>query len=98
MALGDGSVDGGLGTGENARTMKPLGVDVGKRKGKLSGSLIAIVILASVIASVISIGAAWLLLLKCRKRSSHLPPTQHVPPPSRKPSGKLCIRFSFISE
>lgn len=86
VAPGDVNVDGGLENGENARKMKPLGVDVGKRKEKLSGGIIAIVVLACVIALVISIGAAWLLLLKCRNRSSQPPPTPTQPPSGTGPS------------
>ena len=90
MAPGE-SVDGGtLANAENARRMKPLAVDVGKREEKLSGSRIVIVILSSVMASVTIIGVAWLLLLKCRNRSGQLPLTSQQPVlPSAKPSGRF---------
>ena len=95
VASGESVDDGTLANQENARRMKPLGVDVGKRKEKLSGSLIAIIVLSSVMAIVITVGAAWLLLLKCRNRSSQPPPTLQPPLPLAKPSGSLDNGFSY---
>lgn len=85
------SIDGGaIAGGENTRTLKPIGVNVRKRKANLRGSIIAVIILSSVIALAICAGALWLVLLKCRKRSIQPPPTsQQQLPPSAKPSGRF---------
>ncbi|XP_072999893.1 receptor-like serine/threonine-protein kinase ALE2 isoform X2 [Typha latifolia] len=64
--------DGPFGNNNNARTMKPLGVDVGRLKRKVSGSLIAIIVLSSTIAFILCTGVALLLLLK-RRNNIDLP-------------------------
>lgn len=51
----------------NGSMMKPLGVDVSKKKNEGSnGRMIVIIVLSSVTAFVLFIGLAWLCLLKCR--------------------------------
>ncbi|KAG4399233.1 hypothetical protein AAZX31_08G191000 [Glycine max] len=51
----------------NGTIMKPLGVDVPKKKKEgNNGRMIVIIVLSSVTASVVFIGLAWLCLLKCR--------------------------------
>lgn len=51
----------------NGRTIKPLGVDVSRRKKDgLGGRMIAVIVLSSVTAFVICMGFVLLLLLKCR--------------------------------
>ncbi|XP_042480821.1 receptor-like serine/threonine-protein kinase ALE2 isoform X2 [Macadamia integrifolia] len=86
-----GTVDAGPYSGgdNNGRAIKPLGVDVRRRrKGGLGGSMIAIIVLSSSIFMVLCIGAAWLLLLKSRDHTSQLtsiPPT--LVPSLAKPSG-----------
>lgn len=70
VAPGYVSVDGGSLTNGNARAIKPIGVNVKKKKGKISGALIAIIILSSIIALVIIVGTAWILLLRCRNSYS----------------------------
>ncbi|XP_008782532.2 receptor-like serine/threonine-protein kinase ALE2 isoform X2 [Phoenix dactylifera] len=50
----------------NARTIKPLGVDVRKQNKKLSGRIVAVIVLSSFIALILCVGAAWLLLVKRR--------------------------------
>ncbi|RDX73546.1 Receptor-like serine/threonine-protein kinase ALE2, partial [Mucuna pruriens] len=50
----------------NGSMMKPLGVDVSKKKNEGSnGRMIVIIVLSSVTAFVLFIGLAWLCLLKC---------------------------------
>lgn len=56
----------------NARTIKPIGVDVRKQKEKLSGSIVAVIVLSSFIAMILCVGAAWLLLSK-RRDHTRLP-------------------------
>ncbi|XP_043718942.1 receptor-like serine/threonine-protein kinase ALE2 isoform X2 [Telopea speciosissima] len=64
------------GRDNNGRTIKPLGVDVRRRRKEgLGGSTIAIIVISSFIVMVLCIVAAWLLLLKCYDHSSQLAPT-----------------------
>ncbi|KAG2728808.1 hypothetical protein I3843_01G216700 [Carya illinoinensis] len=50
----------------NGRIIKPLGVDVPRRKKDgLGGSMIIVILLSSCTAFIICIGVAWLLILKC---------------------------------
>ncbi|KAF5194976.1 Receptor-like serine/threonine-protein kinase ALE2 [Thalictrum thalictroides] len=59
-------------SGNNARNIHPLGVDVRRKQDRgLSGSIIAIIIFSSFAALVLCIGAAWLFLLK-RGNHTHL--------------------------
>ncbi|KAK7294343.1 hypothetical protein RJT34_17232 [Clitoria ternatea] len=64
------SIDGGPNPGHdnNGAMMKPLGVDVSKkRKEGSNGRMIVIIVISSVTALVlVFIGLAWLCLLKCR--------------------------------
>ncbi|KAK2983808.1 hypothetical protein RJ640_008484, partial [Escallonia rubra] len=54
------------GNDNDGRNIKPLGVDVPKRrKDGAGGSMIAVIVLSSVTALVVFIGVLWLLLLKC---------------------------------
>ncbi|KAJ4950562.1 hypothetical protein NE237_027394 [Protea cynaroides] len=77
------------GRDNNGRSIKPLGVDVRRRRKEgLGGSMIAIIALSSFVVMVLCIGAAWLLLLKCRSDSNQLAknlPT--VVPSLARPSG-----------
>ncbi|URE20256.1 STYKc [Musa troglodytarum] len=61
--------DGTFGNSNNARTIKPLGVDVRKQKEKTGGNLIAVIVLSSFVALTLCLGAAWFLLLKTRCHS-----------------------------
>ncbi|KAJ8470955.1 hypothetical protein OPV22_025298 [Ensete ventricosum] len=61
--------DGTFGNSNDARTIKPLGVDVRKQKEKTSGNLIAVIVLSSFVALTLCVGAAWFLLLKKRCHS-----------------------------
>lgn len=78
MAPANINADGSLANTNNARAIKPLGVDIRKPKENISKSLIAIIVLSSVIALILCVGAAWFLLLKCRK---HAQPTSQPPQP-----------------
>ncbi|QCE02256.1 serine/threonine-protein kinase PBS1 [Vigna unguiculata] len=54
------------GHGNNGMMMKPLGVDVPKKKKEGSnGRMIVIIVLSSVTAFVVFIGLAWICALKC---------------------------------
>ncbi|KAH7681969.1 Non-specific serine/threonine protein kinase protein [Dioscorea alata] len=78
MAPANINADGSLANTNNARAIKPLGVDIRKPKENISKSLIAIIVLSSVIALILCVGAAWFLLLKCR---NHAQPTSQPPQP-----------------
>ncbi|OMO67290.1 hypothetical protein CCACVL1_20632 [Corchorus capsularis] len=87
-----GLIDGGPypGNGNNARAIKPLGVDVhGKRhRSVLSGGVIAIIVLSVLVALVLCSAIAWALLYKCRGQASQQAPTpQPLLPSLAKPSG-----------
>ncbi|XP_020227217.1 receptor-like serine/threonine-protein kinase ALE2 isoform X2 [Cajanus cajan] len=63
------SIDDGPNPGHdnNGMMLKPLGVDVSKKKKEGSnGRIILIIVLSSITALVLFIGLAWLCLLKCR--------------------------------
>jgi len=54
------------GHGNNGMMMKPLGVDVPKKKKEGSnGRMVVIIVLSSVTAFVVFIGLAWICALKC---------------------------------
>ncbi|KAK7255593.1 hypothetical protein RIF29_29006 [Crotalaria pallida] len=54
------------GQDNNSAMMKPLGVDVSRKKKEGSGGrMIVIIVLSSITAFVLFIGLAWLFLLKC---------------------------------
>lgn len=63
-------VDGGPYSGDNnARTVKPVGVDVTsgrQKKERLSGGVIAVIVLSLSVAVILVITAAWVLLFKNR--------------------------------
>ncbi|XP_050380220.1 receptor-like serine/threonine-protein kinase ALE2 isoform X2 [Argentina anserina] len=83
------SIDDGPYTGQdnNGRIIKPIGVDVPrKRNNGIKGSLIAVIVLSSFTAVLLCVGFAWLLLLKCRSHS-HEP--QHIPQASTSSPTKL---------
>ncbi|XP_020702201.1 receptor-like serine/threonine-protein kinase ALE2 isoform X1 [Dendrobium catenatum] len=66
------NVEGGAyGNANNARGIRPLGVDVRKQNGKRKprGSLITVIVLSSVISLVLIVGAAWFLFLRHREHS-----------------------------
>ncbi|KAJ1420307.1 Serine-threonine/tyrosine-protein kinase, catalytic domain [Sesbania bispinosa] len=69
---GASSIDDGPNPGHdnNGTIMKPLGVDVSKKKNEgTNGRMIFIIVLSSITAFVIFIGLAWLCLLKCSSRA-----------------------------
>lgn len=77
--------------------MKPLGVDVPRRKKHgLEGSMVTVIVLSSVTAFVICIGVAWILVLKCRgliHLAEDIPHSLISPFP--KPSGDtFVVKFS----
>ncbi|PKA56460.1 Receptor-like serine/threonine-protein kinase ALE2 [Apostasia shenzhenica] len=84
-----GDADGReYGSGNNARAIRPLAVDVRKQKRKLRGSIIAIIVLSSVIAFILVVGAAWLLFSKQREHSNLPEPSSHsLQAPLAKPLG-----------
>ncbi|KAF3439608.1 hypothetical protein FNV43_RR17886 [Rhamnella rubrinervis] len=87
-----GIIDDGpySGTDGNARTIKPLGADVGKRRHKdgLSVGIVVIIVLSASLAVVLFSAAAWVSLFKRRGRVCQPAPTSQVSPPSlTKPSG-----------
>ncbi|KAK8551292.1 hypothetical protein V6N12_039940 [Hibiscus sabdariffa] len=85
------AVDDGPYTGRNyhGQAIKPLGVDVPKRKREgLTRSMIAVIILSSFSAFVVCLGIIWLVLWKygaCIKEPELIRQTTTVSPP--KPSG-----------
>ena len=74
----------------NGMIMKPLGVDVPKKKKEgNNGRMIVIIVLSSVTAFVVFIGLAWLCLLKCRSYvHEHEPVPDGFISPSSKQSSK----------
>lgn len=90
--------DGGPYSGDNnARTVKPVGVDVTSgrlKKGRLSGGVIAVIVLSLSVAVILVVTAAWVLLFKNRDGFSVCGHGQNptlVPPLSREsgPGGSL---------
>ncbi|XWS26694.1 hypothetical protein CRYUN_Cryun26dG0052200 [Craigia yunnanensis] len=80
------------GNDNNARAIKPLGVDVhGKRhKYLLSGGVIAIIVLSMLVVVVLCSAIAWVLLFKRRDHTSQQAATPHHPLTSlAKPSGSV---------
>ncbi|XP_008242345.1 PREDICTED: uncharacterized protein LOC103340685 isoform X1 [Prunus mume] len=78
------------GNNNNGRTVKPLGVDVHKRRNKngLSGGIIAIIALSTFAAVALCSAAAWVFLFKHGDRASEPTPTpQALLPSVGKPSG-----------
>ncbi|KAJ8766914.1 hypothetical protein K2173_011732 [Erythroxylum novogranatense] len=78
------------GIDNNARTFKPLGVDVRKmhHKDRLGGGMIAVIVLSAFVALVLCCTVAWVLLFKHNEHDS--PPAQTLQPLSSavpKPSG-----------
>lgn len=74
----------------DARTVKPIGVDVQNRqhKDRLSGGMIAIVALSTTVAVVLCVATAWILLFKRNDGLCQPKPTPHVSLSSlNKPSG-----------
>ncbi|GMI89425.1 hypothetical protein like AT5G56890 [Hibiscus trionum] len=87
-----GMIDGGPypGNDNNARAIKPLGVDVhGKQqKNVLSGGVIAIIVLSILVVVVLCSAFAWVLLFKHRDQASQRATTpQHPLTSHAKPSG-----------
>jgi hypothetical protein len=81
------------GDDNNARTIKPLGVDVHrKHKNGLGRGVIAIIALSGVVALVLFSAVAWALLFRHRDRASQSETVlQPLPPSVVKPSGNTCI-------
>ncbi|KAF5743055.1 Serine/threonine-protein kinase PBS1 isoform 1 [Tripterygium wilfordii] len=67
-------IDGGpySANGNNARAIKPLGVDVrnGQHKDDLSGGIVAVIVLSVLVAVVLCGAVAWVLLFKHRDSAS----------------------------
>ncbi|KAG8657041.1 hypothetical protein MANES_03G034100v8 [Manihot esculenta] len=78
------------GNDNNARAIKPLGVDVRRRQQKdgLGGGIVAIIALSASVALILCSAVAWVLLVRHRGRTSQSTPTLRPLPPSiAKPSG-----------
>lgn len=71
------------GLDSNGMALKPLGVDVPKRKkNEVSGSLLTVIVLSCFTAFVIFAAITWLLLLKrgaCDQPEQILPPSDSSP-------------------
>lgn len=85
-------IDGGpySGNGNNGRTIKPLGVDVPKRKHKdnISGGVVAIIVLSAIVAVILCSAAAWAFLFRHKEQSSQPEqPPQALPSSITKTSG-----------
>lgn len=81
-----------FGNSNDARAVKPIGVDVQNRqhKDRLSGGMIAIVALSTTVAVVLCVATAWILLFKRNDGLCQPKPTPHVSLSSlNKPSGNL---------
>lgn len=80
------------GHGNEGMPIKPLGVDVPrKKKDRPNGSMIAVIVLSSVTAFVVCMTAIWLLLFKCgcvhqREKPPHVLISSHG-----KPSGNSLL-------
>ncbi|XP_061995266.1 receptor-like serine/threonine-protein kinase ALE2 isoform X2 [Rosa rugosa] len=72
------------GSDNNARAVKPFGVNVSKRRHKsgLSGGIIAIIALSSFVVIALCSAAAWVFLFKPRDRASQLSSTPRTLLPS----------------
>lgn len=79
-------IDGGpySGNDNNARTNKPLGVDVhkGQHNHGLSGGVVAIVVLSAFVAVVLCSVAGWIWIMKHRDRVFRPAPTPQALLPS----------------
>lgn len=54
------------GTDSDGRSIKPLGVDVPRRrKNAIGRNIVIVIVLSSITTFVVCIGFVWLLLLKC---------------------------------
>lgn len=87
-----GMIDDGPypGNNDNTRAMKPLGVDVLRKKHKngLSGGIIAIIVLSASVALVLCSAFAWVLFYKRRdNRSQQTSTPRSLLPSLAKPSG-----------
>ncbi|XP_004297539.1 PREDICTED: receptor-like serine/threonine-protein kinase ALE2 isoform X1 [Fragaria vesca subsp. vesca] len=81
------TIDDGPYTGQdnNGRVIKPIGVDVPrKRNDGIKGSMIAVIVLSAFTAFLLCVGFVWLLLLKCRSHSHK--PEQYPQPLTSSPS------------
>lgn len=82
--------DGPYSGNNNAKKIKPIGVDVRRRQQKdgLGGGVIAIIALSASVALVLCFAVAWILLVRHRGCMRQPTPTQQPMPPSiAKPSG-----------
>ncbi|XP_056166642.1 receptor-like serine/threonine-protein kinase ALE2 isoform X2 [Syzygium oleosum] len=79
-------IDGGAysGNDNNARTNKPLGVDVqkGQHNHGLSGGVVAIIVLSALVAVVLCSVAGWIWVMKHRDRAFQPAPTPQTLLPS----------------
>ncbi|CAI0627975.1 unnamed protein product [Linum tenue] len=79
------------GNGNNARTIKPLGVDVSKRRQKngLNGAVIAIIALSASIVVILCSAVAWIFISRKRGHQGREPSPALPPMPASvaKPSG-----------
>lgn len=92
-------IDGGPYSGtSNARTNKPLGVDVqkGRHNNGLSGGIIAIIALSAFVGVVLCSAAAWVVLFKHRNNVCGTVPTAHTFPPLTKPSGNPNYEYYYL--
>ncbi|GLU10052.1 hypothetical protein SLE2022_268800 [Rubroshorea leprosula] len=79
----------------NARAIKPLGVDVGSKPSKngLNSGMIAIIILSASVAVVLCFAFVWVFLLKHRDNAGQQAPTPRPSLPTlAKPSGSVRSR------
>ncbi|GMI91764.1 hypothetical protein like AT5G56890 [Hibiscus trionum] len=97
------AVDDGPYTGRNyhGQAIKPLGVDVPKRKREgLTRSMIAVIILSSFSAFIVCLGIIWLILWKygaCIKEREHIRQTTTVSPPKLSGSTRAVMQGSKSS-
>lgn len=95
-----------IGNDNHGRAIKPLGVDVPRRKkGGLGISMIAVIALSSFTAFLLCVGVIWILLLKCGSTRQRENFAQTVSSSPTKLSGiqnilGMCLRnyFYFIIE
>ncbi|WCJ42685.1 Protein kinase superfamily protein [Euphorbia peplus] len=82
-------IDDGPGNNNNARTIKPLGVDVpGHQKNRLGPGAIAVIALSASVVVVLCSAVAWVLLVRRRGCTSQPKQTPRpLPASTAKPSG-----------
>lgn len=88
-----------LGNDNNARTNKPLGVELPRRQHKrgLSAGLVAIIVLSAIVAVVSCAAVVWILLLKQKGQSGQQEPTpQALIPSGAKSSGNIDFALPML--